>query len=178
MSKKSNKGNKQYNPQVKATEDITTEVEVSEVDTTEESVVETPEEDTVTTEVIEEEETTDVVTEEPIPVVEEPVVETIEEPTPEVVPEVTVKKVETPSPVKEPTKNASSSTVYQIVFATNATPLQVYKITKRLSDLSINYNYDTATGMIVGQKYSSFTEAKAAKKYFAGKGLKPIIKEI
>lgn len=93
---------------------------------------------------------------------------------------VDVKEEETPKAkpvvkVEEPVIKPSSGK-YQIIFIAKATPLQIKKTTKRLKDLKIPY--EQSHGDIVGQIYLSESEAIAAKKYFAGQGLKPIIREL
>lgn len=87
---------------------------------------------------------------------------------------------ETKKPVSKRTHNGRTTTHkterYQLVFAVNASPLQLAKITNRLRDLNVSYEYDGKD--ILGQIFLSESDAIGFKKLYAGQGLKPTIRKI
>lgn len=87
---------------------------------------------------------------------------------------------ETKKPVSKRAHNSRTITHkterYQLVFAVNASPLQLAKITNRLRDLNVSYEYDGKD--ILGQIFLSESDAIGFKKLYAGQGLKPTIRKI
>lgn len=106
----------------------------------------------------------------------------------ESVPEDTEDKNETPNETENKSVPGTISTTmkdtsvsdkkFQIIFVDKGSPLQIQKTLKRLRAVGETYEYDDTTNTIKGKVFSSYSDAISHRKYLAGKGLKPILREL